>query len=231
MNKQESIEKIKTTLSELKQLALSLKGKKEEVTEVKLEDIKCDDGTLLTINGDLAVGVEVMTKDAEGNTTPVNDGDYNYQGQKITVLSGKVDKIEEIKVEETVESPDDNANVNMEEVKTEKLEDVIEDEVKEEEKTDGEDVEDEVISEEKMSIDQRVQMLEEGMGKILAVLDQVLSKTEATLTENTELEKKVTELSAEPGDVSVEEKIKKAPVKLSEVELRIERFKNMAKSL
>lgn len=230
MNKQESIEKIKTTLSELKQLALSLKGKKEEVTEVKLEDIKCDDGTLLTINGDLAVGVEVMTKDAEGNTTPVNDGDYNYQGQKITVLSGKVDKIEEIKVEETVESPDDNANVNMEEVKTEKLEDVIEDEVKEEEKTDGEVVEEEK-TEEKMSIDQRVQMLEEGMGKILAVLDQVLSKTEATLTENTELEKKVTELSAEPGDVSVEEKIKKAPVKLSEVELRIERFKNMAKSL
>lgn len=228
MNKQESIEKIKTTLSELKQLALSLKGKKEEV---KLEDIKCDDGTLLTINGDLAVGVEVMTKDAEGNTTPVNDGDYNYQGQKITVLSGKVDKIEEIKVEETVESPDDNANVNMEEVKTEeKLEDVIEDEVKEEEKTDGEVVEEEK-TEEKMSIDQRVQMLEEGMGKILAVLDQVLSKTEATLTENTELEKKVTELSAEPGDVSVEEKIKKAPVKLSEVELRIERFKNMAKSL
>lgn len=228
MNKQESIEKIKTTLSELKQLALSLKGKKEEV---KLEDIKCDDGTLLTINGDLAVGVEVMTKDAEGNTTPVNDGDYNYQGQKITVLSGKVDKIEEIKVEETVESPDDNANVNTEEVKTEeKLEDVIEDEVKEEEKTDGEVVEEEK-TEEKMSIDQRVQMLEEGMGKILAVLDQVLSKTEATLTENTELEKKVTELSAEPGDVSVEEKIKKAPVKLSEVELRIERFKNMAKSL
>jgi len=226
MNKQESIEKIKTTLSELKQLALSLKGKKE----VKLEDIKCDDGTLLTINGDLAVGVEVYTKDAEGNTTPVNDGDYNYQGQKITILSGKVDKIEEIKVEETVESPDDNADVNMEEVKTEEKLEVVEEEVKTEEKPDGEVVEEEK-TEEKMSIDQRVQMLEEGMGKILAVLDQVLSKTEETLTENTELEKKVTELSAEPGDVSIEEKVKKAPVKLSEVELRIERFKNMANSL
>ncbi len=226
MNKQESIEKIKSTLIELKELALSIKGKKE----LKFQEVKCDDGTLLVTSSDLAVGVEVFTRDAEGNQTPVNDGDYICGGQTITIQSGKVEKLEEVKVEEVVDSPEDDANVNLtEEVKTEeKLEDeVVTEEVIEEKSKEGE-----------VKIEDRVKMLEDGMAKILGVLDQILSKTEATLTEKAELEqkneelaKKNTELSAEPGDVSVEEKVSKSTVKLSDVDIRIERFKNMAKSL
>lgn len=227
MNKKESIEKIKSTLNELKELALSIRGKKE----VEFNEFKSNDGTILVTNGELEIGAEVFTKDSDGNQKPLNDGEYACDGKKVTVSAGKIEKMEEIKEEDVVESPEDNANVNEEVVETEmKSEEVVE-EVKEEVKAeeDIEDVTEEVIEE--VSPEERIKNLEEAVSKILSVLDQVMTKTEETMSQNIELEKKVTELSEQPGDVSIEEKIQKTPIALSDVEMRIERFKKMAKSL
>ena len=62
-------------------------------------------------------------------------------------------------------------------------------------------------------------------------MDQMMTKTQETMSQNVELEKKVQELSAQPGDEPVEVKLSKNTQTLSDVELRIERFKNMAKSI
>ena len=122
MNKEQSIEKIKSTLSELKELALSIRGKKE----LKFEEFVSNEGPVLVTNGGLEVGLDVFTKDSEGNQTPINDGEFVWEGKKVTVESGKITKMEEIKEEDVMESPEDNANVNVdEEVKVEeKMEEV-----------------------------------------------------------------------------------------------------------
>lgn len=237
MNKEQSIEKIKSTLSELKELALSIRGKK---TELKLEEFVSNEGPVLITNGGLEVGLDVFTKDSEGNQTPINDGEFVCEGKKVTVESGKITKMEEIKEEDVIESPEDNANVNVDEEV--KVEEKMEEEKKKEEEIgvdeakplDNEEVEVEVESpekEEEVSVEDRIKGLEDAVSKILSIMDQMMTKTEETMSQNVELEKKVQELSAQPGDEPVEVKLSKNTQTLSDVELRIERFKNMAKSI
>lgn len=221
MNKEQSIEKIKSTLSELKQLALSIRGKKE----LKFEEYVSNEGPVLITTGGLEVGLDVYTKDSEGNQIPLNDGEYVCEGKKITVESGKIAKIEEVKEEDVIESPEDNANVNMSEEKNEEDEDGI-DEVKQ---LDNEvDIE---VDDKEVSIEDRIKGLEEVVYKILSIMDQMMEKTEETISQNVELEKKVQELSAQPGDEPVDVKLSKNRQALSDVELRIQRFKNMANSI
>ena len=235
MNKEQSIEKIKSTLSELKELALSIRGKKE----LKFEEFVSNEGPVLITNGGLEVGLDVFTKDSEGNQTPINDGEFVCEGKKVTVESGKITKMEEVKEEDVMESPEDNANVNVdEEMKVEeKMEEVKKEEeigVVEVKPLDNEEVEVEVESPEKkeeISVDDRIKGLEEAVSKILSIMDQMMTKTQETMSQNVELEKKVQELSAQPGDEPVEVKLSKNTQTLSDVELRIERFKNMAKSI
>ena len=234
MNKEQSIEKIKSTLSELKELALSIRGKKE----LKFEEFVSNEGPILVTNGGLEVGLDVFTKDSEGNQTPINDGEFVCEGKKVTVESGKITKMEEIKEEDVMESPEDNANVNVdEEVKVEeKMEEVKKEEeeigVVEVKPLDNEEVEVETPEKEKeVSVEDRIKGLEDAVSKILSIMDQMMTKTQETMSQNVELEKKVQELSAQPGDEPVEVKLSKNTQTLSDVELRIERFKNMAKSI
>lgn len=235
MNKEQSIEKIKSTLSELKELALSIRGKK---TELKLEEFVSNEGPVLITNGGLEVGLDVFTKDSEGNQTPINDGEFVCEGKKVTVESGKITKMEEVKEEDVMESPEDNANVNVDEEV--KVEEKMEEEKKEEDEIgvdevkplDNEEVEVEAPEKEgEVSVEDRIKGLEDAVSKILSIMDQMMTKTEETMSQNVELEKKVQELSAQPGDEPVEVKLSKNTQNLSDVELRIERFKNMAKSL
>lgn len=234
MNKEQSIEKIKSTLSELKELALSIRGKKE----LKFEEFVSNEGPVLVTNGGLEVGLDVFTKDSEGNQTPINDGEFVCEGKKVTVESGKITKMEEIKEEDVMESPEDNANVNVdEEVKVEeKMEEVKKEEeevgVVETKPLDNEEVEVETPEKEvEISVEDRIKGLEDAVSKILSIMDQMMTKTQETMSQNVELEKKVQELSAQPGDEPVEVKLSKNTQTLSDVELRIERFKNMAKSI
>ena len=234
MNKEQSIEKIKSTLSELKELALSIRGKKE----LKFEEFVSNEGPILVTNGGLEVGLDVFTKDSEGNQTPINDGEFVCEGKKVTVESGKITKMEEIKEEDVMESPEDNANVNVdEEVKVEeKMEEVKKEEeevgVVETKPLDNEEVEVETPEKEvEISVEDRIKGLEDAVSKILSIMDQMMTKTQETMSQNVELEKKVQELSAQPGDEPVEVKLSKNTQTLSDVELRIERFKNMAKSI
>ena len=234
MNKEQSIEKIKSTLNELKELALSIRGKKE----LKFEEFVSNEGPILVTNGGLEVGLDVFTKDSEGNQTPINDGEFVCEGKKVTVESGKITKMEEIKEEDVMESPEDNANVNVdEEVKVEeKMEEVKKEEeevgVVETKPLDNEEVEVETPEKEKeVSVEDRIKGLEDAVSKILSIMDQMMTKTQETMSQNVELEKKVQELSAQPGDEPVEVKLSKNTQTLSDVELRIERFKNMAKSI
>lgn len=232
MNKEQSIEKIKSTLSELKELALSIRGKKE----LKFEEFVSNEGPVLITNGGLEVGLDVFTKDSEGNQTPINDGEFVCEGKKVTVESGKITKMEEVKEEDVMESPEDNANVNVVE---EKMEEVKKEEeeigVVEVKPLDNEEVEVEVEAPEKekeeVSVEDRIKGLEDAVSKILSIMDQMMTKTQETMSQNVELEKKVQELSAQPGDEPVEVKLSKNTQTLSDVELRIERFKNMAKSI
>lgn len=234
MNKEQSIEKIKSTLSELKELALSIRGKKE----LKFEEFVSNEGPVLITNGGLEVGLDVFTKDSEGNQTPINDGEFVCEGKKVTVESGKITKMEEVKEEDVMESPEDNANVNVDEEV--KVEEKMEEEKKKEEEIgvdeakplDNEEVEVEAPEKEgEVSVEDRIKGLEDAVSKILSIMDQMMTKTEETMSQNVELEKKVQELSAQPGDEPVEVKLSKNTQNLSDVELRIERFKNMAKSL
>lgn len=301
MNKQEAIDKVKQTLNDLKEIALSLKGKKE----VKLEDIKAEDGTLIITDGDLVVGVGVTTKDAEGNIIPLNDGVYKYNGNNLTITEGKVVAIEEIPDEET--SPEEDANVNMEKVEVKAganpadyksvkrvddwntfyfdgdlaqgveifridcdgaksplykgdflLEDgtkitvEINDEGKSvvsaigksgsenpepeatlEDVTKDTEVEDEITEEvvASSSTEQRLTNMENAFNKTLELLNEVLGKSKEISEEKSKLEKEVQELSAQPGDDTVEEKLKKSKIELSETEARIRRMKEMANAL
>lgn len=209
MNKKDSIEMIKKGLQELKNIALNFK------TEVSLSEITTDDGSKLNLMGELEVGVEVSTLDADGNVIPVNDGDYKYEGKVITVLGGKIDKIEEIKAEEVIE---------------EEMEAPVEEEVKEVKEEAKEEVEEEVEAEEapkeSPDMESRIKSLEEAIAKILSIMEGMMSKSQELETENVELEKKVQELSAEPGDISVIEK--KAIVEMTDEARRVQRLKDLS---
>ena len=191
MNKEQSIEKIKSTLSELKELALSIRGKKE----LKFEEFVSNEGPVLVTNGGLEVGLDVFTKDSEGNQTPINDGEFVCEGKKVTVESGKITKMEEIKEEDVMESPEDNANVNVdEEVKVEeKMEEVKKEEeevgVVETKPLDNEEVEVETPEKEvEISVEDRIKGLEDAVSKILSIMDQMMTKTQETMSQNVELD-------------------------------------------
>ena len=210
MNKKDSIEMIKKGLQELKNIALKFK------TEVSLAEITTDDGSKLNLMGELEVGVEVSTLDADGNVIPVNDGDYKYEGKVITVLGGKIDKIEEIKAEEVIEE-------EMEAPVEEEVEAPVEEEV---EAPVEEEVEVEEAPKEAPDMESRIKSLEEAIAKILSIMEGMMSKSQELETENVELEKKVQELSAEPGDISVTEK--KAIVEMTDEARRVQRLKDLS---
>lgn len=61
---------------------------------LKFKDITAEDGTVLTIDGDLEVGKDVLTYAEDGEAVPAADGDYKTGDVVVTVEGGKITKIE-----------------------------------------------------------------------------------------------------------------------------------------
>jgi hypothetical protein len=157
MDKNKLIENIKAQLKSLM------------TNEVKFAEIKAGDLMITSQDEVLVVGSEVFTVDQDGNNIPLSDGDYTLDsGEKITVVSGKIEGIvttapEEVEAEEApIDSPE--AEVVTEE------EPEVEDEV---------EVEDLPSTSEMKKLMERVtkceKMLEE-MSKEKAAMEQKLSK-------------------------------------------------------
>ena len=60
-----------------------------------VQEIPTEEGTVLFIEGDLAVDAEVFVSDADGNMVPAPDGTYTSEGKTIVVASGKITEIKE----------------------------------------------------------------------------------------------------------------------------------------
>ena len=80
---------------------------------MKFAEIETDKGAL-TYEGELAEGVEVFIE-IEGELTPAPNGDYKFENKTITVEDGKVVKIVEEEVEESVDTPESEPIENAEE--------------------------------------------------------------------------------------------------------------------
>ena len=61
---------------------------------LKFKDVTAEDGTVLTIDGDLEVGKDVLTYTEDGEAVPAADGDYRTGDVVVTVEGGKITKIE-----------------------------------------------------------------------------------------------------------------------------------------
>lgn len=71
---------------------------------MRFAEVKTDKSPLI-YEGELAVGIEVMVEDEEGNVVAASDGEYNLEdGRVVVVKDGKVAEIKEAPVtEETIE--------------------------------------------------------------------------------------------------------------------------------
>ena len=74
---------------------------------LQFKDITAEDGTVLTVDGDLEVGKDVLTYTEEGEAVPAADGDYRTGDVVVTVEGGKIVKIE---AHGTENNGDDNGN-------------------------------------------------------------------------------------------------------------------------
>lgn len=73
---------------------------------MKFAEIETDKGALI-YEGELAEGTEVFVE-IEGELVPAEDGEYKFENKTITVTEGKVEKIVEEEVEESIEPEDVN---------------------------------------------------------------------------------------------------------------------------
>ena len=71
---------------------------------MRFAEVKTDKGSLI-YDGELAVDINVMVEDEEGNVVAAPDGEYNLEdGRVVVVADGKVAEIKEAPVtEETIE--------------------------------------------------------------------------------------------------------------------------------
>lgn len=83
----------------------------QEENAVELVDVKTQDGTILSYDGELTTGVEIFILDENGRT-PAPDGEYILEdGTKLSVAGGKIEEVEapevapEIPEGETPEMP------------------------------------------------------------------------------------------------------------------------------
>lgn len=60
------------------------------------KEIKTDEGVVLLIAGDIAVGEEVFVADESGNMIPAPDGTYTSEGKIIVVAAGKITEVKEV---------------------------------------------------------------------------------------------------------------------------------------
>lgn len=82
------------------------------------KEIKTDEGVVLLIAGDIAVGEEVFVADETGNMIPAPDGTYTSEGKIIVVAAGKITEVKEVETpagESTEEAPASETTENAEE--------------------------------------------------------------------------------------------------------------------
>ena len=77
---------------------------------LQFKDITAEDGTVLTVDGDLEVGKDVLTYTEEGEAVPAADGDYRTGEVVISIEGGKIVKIEAQNAEDNGDNGDDNSN-------------------------------------------------------------------------------------------------------------------------
>lgn len=113
--------------------------KKKLLTLAKLikltKEIKTDEGTVLLIAGDVALGEEVFVTDESGNMIPAPDGTYTSEGKVIVVAAGK---ITEVKTKEDAPAEEEKPA----EETAPKTEETAEEEKPAEEETPAEETED-----------------------------------------------------------------------------------------
>jgi septal ring factor EnvC (AmiA/AmiB activator) len=59
------------------------------------KEIKTDEGAVLLIAGDVALGEEVFVTDESGNMVPAPDGTYTSEGKIIVVAAGKITEVKD----------------------------------------------------------------------------------------------------------------------------------------
>ena len=174
MDRNESIQKIKEIM---KNLMFS------ETVEVKLSDIKLQDGTVIQ-SPDSELKVGSLVTDSTG--APCADGEYVLEdGTNVTVLNGAVTEVE-APVEEQQEDAGvmEDANVNM---ATPTTETPAEDAATDTSVTDA--------------LDTRISSLESQITEVLDILKQQGSM-------NSQLMSKIKEIGSEPGDEPVKNSTK-----------------------
>lgn len=72
---------------------------------LSLAEISTEEGVMLIVDGDMEVGMEVFVNGDEG-LVPANDGEYTYNGQKITVEGGIVKSIVDVAMEQPTPDPE-----------------------------------------------------------------------------------------------------------------------------
>lgn len=77
---------------------------------LQFKDITAEDGTVLTVDGDLEVGKDVLTYTEEGEAVPAADGDYRTGEVVITIEGGKITKIEAQNAEDNGDNGNEDGN-------------------------------------------------------------------------------------------------------------------------
>jgi hypothetical protein len=149
---------------------------------LSLEEIATEEGVTLVTDNDMEVGVEVYVNGDEG-LVPASDGDYTYNGKKITVEGGVITAIVDSAVEE-VETPEAET-----EVVTEEEEKPTEEEEKKVDETAEEiqDVVEDIVNE---TATEDVEALKTRIAELEALVDELKAKLEEPVAESVEEEMK-----------------------------------------
>lgn len=155
------------------------------------KEIKTDEGAVLLIAGDVALGEEVFVTDESGNMVPAPDGTYTSEGKIIVVAAGK---ITEVKDAETApaeeEKPAEETAPKTEETEEEKP-------AEETPSEETEDVE---------ALKARIAELETENEALKAKIKELEEKTPAAPSIEDE-EKKEKKFKREEGDKSFKERL------------------------
>ena len=150
------------------------------------EAITLEDGTVITSNGvDLEVGVAVFAVDAEGNTTPLADGNYMMADKSsIVIVDGMVSEMVAAPVEEV------DAKVEVE------VEDVV----------DSMDTPEDPKEDTKYATAEEVAILSEKIDMLTNQLKELVDIVGSQVSMSAEIKKDVEKFSKLPGDLKVSTK-------------------------
>lgn len=161
-----------------------------------VKEISTDKGILLYDAEEIKEGVEVFIKDETEELKPAEDGTYTAEdGTIYEVVEGKISTI----------TPKEGE---------------VKEEIKEEEKVEGEEVivepiEDEGKEEEKVDTETAIKDLTDKVAKMTEALTEITNSLNALKGEYEELKAKVEKLEGEPAAEPIEEVVVEEPVKAS----------------